>query len=540
MEEKEIQTDDIRLMAESKEVQTEAFLLTDDSPDKTPLQTEVPKLASVEVQTQLSSNNIQEVNEIQIIRDIHSQPTQTDTLELMNMEPIFSRNILSSPISNTMKSPERNFDVESNISLCSKSEETTVTASAGLDIRRGEYKELEFPPVTMSSQKTSLFNPILKERSPSLMDLCTIVRTTESVKPKEVPMKFVTSSISRAPFDDIPNWKTHKPHDTRLVVAHQPKPSLRHDSQQNFGPSALLSRDTGVIGLRSTTNFMSAKVRDLSYKVPTEKTFGGNCGSTFLQSSDSDMLSFSKISQTPKPEKNLEQLASKKRHSSCTDLIEPTVRLQCKVPQLTIKNMSQLAKGTISEDVNTPNVSQFVNPRKCELVPKVHSLSVDEVCKQKSYTSDIGSEPQEKVKPYTLTATFTPKKVQGLKLGSSISRGFYGRKRYGTGRGNVTSHNVNNLKPLLNSPKQPKTTSVMDSQVTDSENVTLPLHDIKDKSAEKHSVKTSVEMKDLKTTAIPSRMPAVPKTLPSNPKHGLIDWKKLAATTDKVCEKNHM
>ena len=108
-------------------------------------------------------------------------------------------------------------------------------------------------------------------------------------------MKFVTSSISRAPLDDIPNLKSHKPHNTRLVAAHQPKPSLLHDSQQHFGPSALLSRDTGVIGLRSTTNVMSGKVRDLSYKVPTEKTSVANYGnweSPFLRSSQGDVLSF--------------------------------------------------------------------------------------------------------------------------------------------------------------------------------------------------------------------------------------------------------
>ena len=134
MEEKDIQTDDTRVITESKEVQTEAIPLTDYSPDKTPFETPGLKFASVEIQTQLSGNNIEEVDEIQVIRDIHSQPTQTDTLELMNMEPIFSRSILSSPVSNTMKSPERNFDVESNISSCSKSEETTVTASAGLDM----------------------------------------------------------------------------------------------------------------------------------------------------------------------------------------------------------------------------------------------------------------------------------------------------------------------------------------------------------------------------------------------------------------------
>ena len=131
-------------------------------------------------------------------------------------------------------------------------------------------------------------------------------------------------------------------------------------------------------------------------------------------------------------------------------MIEPTVQLQRKIPQLSIKKMSQLAKGQISDDVNTPNVSQWSTPRKCELIPKVTSISVDEVFKQKSYKADIGSEPQEKVKPFTLTASFTPKKVQGLKVGSSISRGLYGHKRYGTGRGNVASQHVKNLKPLSN------------------------------------------------------------------------------------------
>ena len=312
-------------------------------------------------------------------REIHSQPTQTDPLELMNMEPIFSRSILCSPLSSIMKSPDRTFDVESNISSCSKSEETTKTASAGLDMQRGEYKEVDFPPVKMSSQKSAIFNPILKERSPSPMDLCTIVRSKESVKPKEVPMKFVTSTISRDPFDDIPQLKSQKPHDTRLIAAHQPKSSLRHESQHHFGPRALLSRDTGVIGFSSATSGMSSKVRDLSYKAPSEKSSYGNYGnweSTFLKSSHGDVSSFSKLSQTPKPERNVEHSAYKKRHSSCTDLIQPTVQLERKVPDFGFDKISELGKGKIPDPVTTPNVSQFSEPRKSEVIPKVTSVCV--------------------------------------------------------------------------------------------------------------------------------------------------------------------
>ena len=126
-------------MAESKEIQTEPFILPEPSSDKTldvqnAIATEVPKSASVLVQTELTTKNIEEVDEIQIVREMHSQPTQTDPMELSNMEPIFIRSILSSPLSTTMKSPDANFDVDSNISSCSKSEEITRTASAGLDM----------------------------------------------------------------------------------------------------------------------------------------------------------------------------------------------------------------------------------------------------------------------------------------------------------------------------------------------------------------------------------------------------------------------
>ena len=132
------------------------------------------------------------------------------------------------------------------------------------------------------------------------------------------------------PFDDIPHLKSQKPHDTRLIAAHQTKPSLQHDIQHHFGPTALLSRDTGVIGFTNTTTAMSSNVRDLSYKAQSEKTFSGSQGnweSTFLKSSQGDVLSFSELSQTPKPDKHSEHSVSRRRHSSA-DWIQPTVQLQ--------------------------------------------------------------------------------------------------------------------------------------------------------------------------------------------------------------------
>ena len=144
MEEKNIQTEDVTIMVASKEIQTEPFVLKEDSPDKTKLPSEVGKFASVQVQTQLNANNIEEVDEIQIVRDIHSQPTQTNALELMNMDPIFSRSILSSPVSTTMKSPDINFDLESNISSCSKFEEPTKWPQLAWICNAENIKKLNF------------------------------------------------------------------------------------------------------------------------------------------------------------------------------------------------------------------------------------------------------------------------------------------------------------------------------------------------------------------------------------------------------------
>ena len=524
MEEKNIQTENITVMLASKEIQTDPFEVKDDWPLRTTLPSERPTFTSVEVQTQLNANNIEEVDEIQIVKEIHSQPTQTDTLELINMEPIFSRSILSSPVSNTMKSPDMNFDLDSNISSCSKSDEPTKKVSAGLDMRRGEYKEVEFPPVTIATQKSSIFNPILKERTPSPMDLCTIVRSTEAVKPKEVATKFITSSISRDPFDDIPHLKSQKPHDTRLIAAHQTKPSLRHDLEHRFGPTALLSRDSGIIGFTNTTTAMSLKVRDLSNKAPSEKTFGGSQG---------DVLSFGQLSQTTKPETNAQPSACRRRHKSA-DWIQPQVQLEREVPEMSRMTMSSFGKEKLSKNFNTSKVIEGKEALKCNLTPKETSVSLDKGYKVNMLHSDNGSEARQDFQSSTISGSFTPKKVKGLKLGSTISRGFYGRRRYGTSRGNIALQNVKKVTPLRNAAKEQKSTSRIDSEIADSNKLITIGHSNPNKSSEEIPVNTSVHMEEVaKTLTTPLTHPAT-KDFPSNSRHGLIDQKKLAATTDKV------
>ena len=103
---------------------------------------------------------------------------QTDADELSQMSPFKSDNDNGhGNLSGGDKSPDKDgtSEVESNISSVSKSnEKVTVTVSAGLDMRVGEYKELTFPPVASGTQKPMQLQPPVQERSQSPIDLCTM------------------------------------------------------------------------------------------------------------------------------------------------------------------------------------------------------------------------------------------------------------------------------------------------------------------------------------------------------------------------------
>ena len=124
-----------------------------------------------------------------------------------------------------MKSPEPSNDADSTISSCSKSEDYMhKPVSAGLDMRRGEYKELEFPPVSTSSQIGPKFTPPIKERSPSPMDLCVAPKSiTPITETASMKTKTVTPTITTHPFADIPKVKMSSIVEKKLTPAHQPQ-----------------------------------------------------------------------------------------------------------------------------------------------------------------------------------------------------------------------------------------------------------------------------------------------------------------------------
>ena len=196
--------------------------------------------------------------------------------------------------------------------------------------------------------------------------------------------------------------------------------------------------------------------------------------------------------------------------------------------------MSAFGKEKLSKNFKTSNVGEGKEDSKCDLSPKDTSVSLDEGYNLNMFHSDNGSEAREHFKASTITATFTPKKVKGLKLGSTISRGFYGRKRYGMSRGNIALQNVKKVTPFTTFGKGHKSTSEIDWQIPDSEKLRSTGPSIPKKSSAKIPVNTSVDIEEVeKTPTTPLTHPA-PKNLPSNSRHGLIDRNKLAATTDKV------
>ena len=280
-------------------------------------------------------------------------------------------------------------------------------------------------------------------------------------------------------------------------------------------------------------------MRDLSYRSSSDKSSSGTYGnwnSTLLQSSHGHFLSFSQISQTPKPERHSDKFPSRKRHSSFTDLIQPTVQLQRKVGDFGEKKKCDFGQELLCEEADSPKNVQLDKNLKRDIDQKEMSDSDENVHERKCLESDNRSEGLEEMKSSILTATFTPKKVRGLKAGSFISRGFYGCRRYGTRRGNIALQNIKTEQPKDILPKHKKTTSVIQWPNLCSQKVKTSATSIGKISSDKIPLKTSSDMKHLTEIENQLKTQAVPQKLVSNQKHGLIDQKKLAATTAEVRE----
>ena len=169
----------------------------------------------------------------------------------------------------SLKSPEPNNDADSTISSCSKSEDYMYKpVSAGLDMRRGEYKELEFPPVSTSCQIGPKFGPPIKERSPSPMDLCVVPKSTAAITDTASrKTKSATPTMTTHPFADIPKVKMSSIVEKKLTPAHQPQLKIMSDSKYIFGPSAIMSSNSAFIGHTARSVGRPSRVTNLSVKL---------------------------------------------------------------------------------------------------------------------------------------------------------------------------------------------------------------------------------------------------------------------------------
>ena len=253
----------VNIALSMKEVQTDSIEVKTSGS-----QTEIPTSTDHEVQTDLNASNIEEVGEIQVIKSLNSQPTQTDLEEILSLQPIIPTQMAESHATFSLKSPEPSNDADSTISSCSKSEDYMYKpVSAGLDMRRGEYKELEFPPVSTSWQIGPKFAPPIKERSPSPMDLCVAPKSSAPITDTaSTKTKTGTPTMTTHPFADIPKVKMSSIVEKKLTPAHQPQLKLMSDSKHIFGPSAIMSSTSAFIGHTARSVGRPSRVTDLSVK----------------------------------------------------------------------------------------------------------------------------------------------------------------------------------------------------------------------------------------------------------------------------------
>ena len=180
-------------------------------------------------------------------------PTQTDPSKLLMMSPFHQTaqcGIQSLNWTDNMS------EVDSVISNSSRNEDQiTKKVSAGLDMRRGEYKEVDFLPMPLQNKKSTTIVGLIKEPTPSPVDLCTTQHPASETQKLEKKRKFVAGTFLHSFFDDIRHMKHRRTEDTHITPAHQ-------SNSTSVGPWAFMSTSSAVVGLPVTTT----PVCDLSMK----------------------------------------------------------------------------------------------------------------------------------------------------------------------------------------------------------------------------------------------------------------------------------
>ena len=231
-EDKDVQTDvsfvgkptQTAVDTETKDVQTHIPTETKDVQTAIPTETKEVQMAipteTKEVQTELQNTNILTVDKIELVTDLTTQGSQTDALELASLQPIIPAEMLASP-EHTLS------DVESTLSSASKHDDTGKKQLAGIDMRRGEYREVEFPPVKSTQVPQKPMDVKQKEHTPSPVDLCT--KTSEKKTKIKKTVKQVTAPcmVSEDPREVLRHVTKPQTRDEHLTPAH-------HSSKQFY------------------------------------------------------------------------------------------------------------------------------------------------------------------------------------------------------------------------------------------------------------------------------------------------------------------
>ena len=396
----------VNIAVSVKEVQTDCIEV-----ETSGSQTEIITSTDQKVQTDLNASNIEEVGEIEVIKSLNSQPTQTDLEEILSLQPILPKQMAESHATFGLKSPEPNNDADSTISSCSKNEDYMYKpVSAGLDMRRGEYKELEFPPVSTSYQIGPKFGPPMKERSPSPMDLCVVPKSTASItQTASRKTKSATMTMTTHPFADIPKVKMSSIIEKKLTPAHQPQLKLMSDSKDIFGPSAIMSSNAAFIGHTARSVGRPSRVTDLSVK--PMKSVG-----TYVSCAE----------KSQQPRSDIEPFGGKeiKLLSSFAD-----VHKRSASPEAENRFLQQKRHVSTSKEPSIKPMETDIPPKFTPKVEGELSLS-SRVGKTPSFSSNVHA-----ANYFSVEEPFTPKRIIGLKSGRTISRGGYFKRTLGIGRG---------------------------------------------------------------------------------------------------------
>ena len=247
-EEKENQTEKNN---QDQSIQTEIEVTTEEKSNETEknnqdqsIQTEIEVTTEEKSnETEINNSNILTVNRIELVEEMYSCRTQTDVSELESMDPITPVQCLVP----TDYVEQLNAQVKENVSetdsvvssasklevsLAAKLEVSSQrqTMSAGLDMRMGEYHELDFPPVSSTNVALKHMDTVVKERerTPSPEDLCTHldVSPLKKKKVKISPEKLLAAcTISEDPCTVLRHVEKRVKTSVNLTPANKPSPA---------------------------------------------------------------------------------------------------------------------------------------------------------------------------------------------------------------------------------------------------------------------------------------------------------------------------